>query len=176
MDYGNWILEEILEEKWGRGRRGSGMLHDIWLTVGSRAAMACIGSECCDILAWHCGRDGRAREVAINATYVLELNILCFLGGVIQNLSGEAFWSEASKGDCKSLVRFVRVFSGKTVTTMKSTVLLACPVHIATLNSSAVYQQCLLENGLTSLGCFPSKMKPCKESDLIGKGKAECAQ
>lgn len=53
---------------------------------------------------------------------------------------------------------FVQVFSDKTGTTMKSTALVAYPVHVVLLNKSAVYQQWLVGKQLTLVGFLPPKL------------------
>lgn len=70
---------------------------------------------------------------------------------------------------------FVQVFSDKTVAMRTSSGLLVHLIHIVLLNSSALYQRCLVQDGLTLMRLMPVKMEKCKESQLHGEGRGECA-
>lgn len=55
----------------------------------------------------------------------------------------------------KSFERYVRMFSDKTVSTMKSTALVAYSVHVLLLNVSRDFCRCLVENGTNVAGFLP---------------------
>lgn len=76
---------------------------------------------------------------------------------------------------CKSFVSFVQVFANNAETTLKSTAPEMYPVHILLLNSSAVYRQCLVENGLIFVGFLFAKLETCMESEPRGESRGNCA-
>lgn len=56
---------------------------------------------------------------------------------MIQIVCGDMSWSGDGKGACISFLRFVQEFSEKIAMTLKRTVLVAHPVLVVLLNSSA---------------------------------------
>lgn len=73
---------------------------------------------------------------------------------VIRNVSEDVFCIEGIERKCKSFVGFLQVFSGKTGAMVESTALVAPPIHVVLLNSSAVYQWWLVQEGLDLVGFF----------------------
>lgn len=58
---------------------------------------------------------------------------------------------------------------------LKSSAPVAYLVHAVLLNSSALYQRWVVEEGLILVGFLRVKIETCKESELIGEGRDECA-
>lgn len=109
----------------------------------------------------------------LNKTYIVVGVYSVVRKELLQIVSKDPFCSQGSEVECKSFVRFVLVFSDKTATTLKSTVLVVYLEHLMLLTTSAVCWRWLVDDKLTSVGFLATKLETCKESDLSREGKGE---
>lgn len=64
------------------------------------------------------------------------------------------YWNEKFDEEGKSFVGCAQMFSDKTAPTLKSTAVVAQPVHRVSLNCSKSQKQWLIDNGLSLVGLF----------------------
>lgn len=82
-------------------------------------------------------------------------------------------WNEAHAIGPKSFVGYLKVFSDKTATKLKSNDLVSCPVHIVLMKCSAKYRRWLTENAHIVVGSLQVRVcSDLKDTFSINKGQS----